>query len=72
MSYGLDTLVSQAFGAGSLLLVGIFFQTALLVITLASIPIMITLYFTETILLFLQQEPVLAQLSGLPSLLLLP
>eukprot|EP01125_Pyxidicula_operculata_P000727 TRINITY_DN1067_c0_g1_i3.p1 TRINITY_DN1067_c0_g1~~TRINITY_DN1067_c0_g1_i3.p1 ORF type:complete len:402 (-),score=50.04 TRINITY_DN1067_c0_g1_i3:32-1237(-) len=45
-------------------LIGIFFQTSLLVVTLSSIPIGILLYYTEEIFIAMAQNERIAELSG--------
>uniref|UniRef100_A0A6B2L4B4 MATE efflux family protein n=1 Tax=Arcella intermedia TaxID=1963864 RepID=A0A6B2L4B4_9EUKA len=64
LSNGLDTLASQAFGAGNLPLVGVWFQVSLWLSFLFSIPVLILLYFTEPIMVSLGQELTVAHLSG--------
>ena len=68
LAFGLDTILSQAFGANKLKAVGIYLQTAVYVVTAGVIPVCVTLWYTETILLALKQEPNICALAGSISL----
>ena len=57
MNGALETLVSQAFGFGNISLCGVYLNRARLISTLAFIPIMIILLYSEPILLKLGQDP---------------
>lgn len=65
IGYGLtaacDTLISQAFGAGNLHLVGIITQKAILILLLACFPCCAFLINTESILLLVGQSPEVAR-----------
>ncbi|ETV97115.1 hypothetical protein H310_09924 [Aphanomyces invadans] len=60
----LDTLCPQAVGAGKLHHLGMYFQSGLLVMSFACIPIFILNWNVEAILLALNQEPEIAALAG--------
>eukprot|EP01119_Soliformovum_irregulare_P015584 TRINITY_DN4402_c0_g1_i2.p1 TRINITY_DN4402_c0_g1~~TRINITY_DN4402_c0_g1_i2.p1 ORF type:complete len:518 (-),score=139.01 TRINITY_DN4402_c0_g1_i2:65-1429(-) len=62
--FGMDTLVSQAYGAKNFRLTGIIFQNALVVMTIGAIPISILWMFTKDILLLLGQSQELAEMAG--------
>lgn len=64
MSFAMDTLVSQAYGARNFKFIGIVFQNALVVVCLMFIPISLAFWFTEPILLLLKQDPDLSRLAG--------
>ncbi|OQS03530.1 Multidrug/Oligosaccharidyl-lipid/Polysaccharide (MOP) Flippase Superfamily [Thraustotheca clavata] len=64
LSTAMDTLCTQAFGAGNLKKFGGFLQGALLGMGLMLIPIFILNWFTEDILLALGQHPKIAALAG--------
>ncbi|KAG7267072.1 hypothetical protein CRUP_033517, partial [Coryphaenoides rupestris] len=58
-----DTLISQTFGSGNLLRVGVVVQRALLILLLACFPCWALLVNTELILLVVKQSPEVARLS---------
>ena len=60
----LETLVSQAFGAGNTELASVQLNRARFVVTLAYIPCCICLYKTDSILLLTQQSPEIAALAA--------
>ena len=60
----LETLVSQAYGAGNSHLTAVHLNRARLVVTLILIPCCVNLYYTEYFLLLLQQDPTVAALAG--------
>lgn len=64
LAFGLDTILSQAFGANKLKTVGIYLQASVYVVTAGVIPVCITLWYTESILLALRQEPNICTLAG--------
>jgi len=72
--FALDTFVSQGFGAQNWRLIGASTQTAVFVVTLATIPVALLWWFTEPILLGLRQPPEVVVLTaeymrwGLPGL----
>ncbi|XP_061915812.1 multidrug and toxin extrusion protein 1 [Entelurus aequoreus] len=60
-----DTLISQTFGSGNLLRVGVILQKAILILILACFPCWAVLINTESILLAVGLEPEVARLSQL-------
>jgi len=70
--FGMDTLGSQAYGAGNFGLVGIVLQNALFSLTFFSIPVMFLWFFTEDVLILMGQNPELASMCGIYSRILLP
>jgi len=69
---GLDTLVSQSFGAKNMYLVGMWFQIAMIACFLISIPVGVLLYYTEAIMVGLGQEPHVSYLAGRYAIYLIP
>ncbi|KAM6960537.1 multidrug and toxin extrusion protein 1 [Aplochiton taeniatus] len=63
LSSACDTLISQTFGSGNLLKVGVIVQRSVLILTLACFPCWAVLINTEAILLAVKQEPDVARLS---------
>ncbi|TRZ04043.1 hypothetical protein DNTS_006379, partial [Danionella cerebrum] len=67
IGYGLaaacDTLISQTYGAGNLLQVGVLTQRATLILLLACLPCCAILVNTESILLLVHQRPEVARVS---------
>lgn len=60
----LETLVSQAYGAGNFHMSAIHLNRARLVVTLILLPCCLNLYYTEYFLLVLQQDPQVARLAA--------
>uniref|UniRef100_A0A8C9YWA3 Multidrug and toxin extrusion protein n=1 Tax=Sander lucioperca TaxID=283035 RepID=A0A8C9YWA3_SANLU len=58
-----DTLISQTFGGGNLLKVGVILQRAIFILLLTCFPCWAILVNTESILLAVRQEPEVARLS---------
>ncbi|XP_026233912.1 multidrug and toxin extrusion protein 1 [Anabas testudineus] len=63
LSSACDTLISQIFGSGNLLKVGVILQRAVLILLLACFPCWAILINTEPILLAVRQEPEVARLA---------
>ena len=86
MIFGMDTLLSQAYGAGNYKLVSVYTQNALFLVTLASIPVVILWLLTERnsinnvsiltnfteIMLLIGQPAAIAAKAGLFAMCLLP
>ncbi|XP_067101892.1 multidrug and toxin extrusion protein 1 [Osmerus mordax] len=60
-----DTLISQTFGSGNLLKVGVILQRAILIVLLACFPCWSILINTESILLAVKQSPEVARVAQL-------
>uniref|UniRef100_A0A672H3W7 Multidrug and toxin extrusion protein 1-like n=1 Tax=Salarias fasciatus TaxID=181472 RepID=A0A672H3W7_SALFA len=60
-----DTLISQTYGSGNLLRVGVIIQRAVLILLLACFPCWAILINTESILLIVRQDPKVARISQL-------
>ncbi|XP_056466766.1 multidrug and toxin extrusion protein 1 [Gadus chalcogrammus] len=63
LSSACDTLISQTFGSGNVLQVGLVVQRAILILLLACLPCWALLVNTELILLAVRQSPEVARLS---------
>ncbi|CAL8353422.1 unnamed protein product [Lota lota] len=63
LSSACDTLISQTFGSGNLLRVGLVVQRAILILLLACFPCWALLVNTELLLLAVQQSPEVARLA---------
>ncbi|GAA6225756.1 multidrug and toxin extrusion protein 1-like [Lates japonicus] len=63
LSSACDTLISQTFGSGNLLRVGVILQRAILILILACFPCWAILINTEPILLAVKQDPEVARLA---------
>uniref|UniRef100_A0A803NW64 Multidrug and toxic compound extrusion protein n=1 Tax=Cannabis sativa TaxID=3483 RepID=A0A803NW64_CANSA len=72
LSGALETLCGQGFGAKSFKLLGIHLQTACITTTLFSIIISFLWFFTEQLLIFLRQDPQIAEAAGLYTKFLIP
>eukprot|EP01116_Phalansterium_solitarium_P008690 TRINITY_DN22645_c0_g1_i1.p1 TRINITY_DN22645_c0_g1~~TRINITY_DN22645_c0_g1_i1.p1 ORF type:complete len:547 (-),score=142.41 TRINITY_DN22645_c0_g1_i1:125-1765(-) len=72
LTFGMDTLVSQAFGSGNYRLVGIIFQNAVVVISIVCVPIAACWFFAEHVLLLFGQVPELAAMSAAYIRIMLP
>jgi MATE family multidrug resistance protein len=57
LSFGLDTLLTQSYGANQMRTFGIYLQTSFYVVTVGLVPICVALWYTEDILLSLGQDP---------------
>jgi len=68
----MDTLVSQAYGARNFRFIGVVFQNALVVVSLAFIPIALAFWYTEPVLLLMKQDPHLAKMAGTYNRWLIP
>jgi MATE family multidrug resistance protein len=64
MSFAMDTLVSQAYGARNFKFIGVVFQNALVVVSAMFIPIALAFWFTEPMLILLKQDIHLAKMAG--------
>ncbi|ETV90639.1 hypothetical protein, variant 1 [Aphanomyces invadans] len=64
MATALDTLCTQAYGAGNIKKFGVLLQSALLGMALTLIPVSLLNWFSADILKILGQEPALADLTG--------
>ncbi|CAK4085371.1 unnamed protein product [Aphanomyces euteiches] len=64
LATAMDTLCSQAFGAGKIEKLGIYMQSGFLVMGLALIPVFILNYNCEALLLMINQDPQVAALAG--------
>ncbi|KAF0692563.1 Aste57867_16375 [Aphanomyces stellatus] len=64
MATAMDTLCTQAYGAGNVKKFGILLQSALLGMALTLIPVALVNWFTADILHLLGQDPTLADLTG--------
>lgn len=60
----LETLVSQAYGADNMKLASVHLNRARLVVTIAVIPCCFALFFTDSLLLFLEQDPLVSSLAA--------
>ena len=61
---GVDTLVSQAFGAGELRLCGIILTRGCFVNTLFYLPMITVMFYSESLLLWLGQETLTSYWAG--------
>ncbi|XP_020574092.1 protein DETOXIFICATION 18-like [Phalaenopsis equestris] len=72
LSGALETLCGQAFGARSYSTLGIYLQSSALISTIFSVLVSILWYYTEPVLILLQQEPQVAKLAALYVKYLIP
>lgn len=72
LATAMDTLCSQAYGAGKPKKLGIYLQSGLIVLGLAMIPVFVINWYTEAVLLMLGQPAEVAQFAGRFSQILLP
>ncbi|KAJ0402427.1 hypothetical protein ATCC90586_000025 [Pythium insidiosum] len=79
LSSAMDTLASQAFGAGRLDRIGLHFQSGLFVLAGCLPPLLVANFYTASVLIWLRQDPTVAALAqdfsrynliGIPGLLL--
>ena len=64
MNTALETLVSQAYGAGEMRLCGEHLNRMRLILLIMFIPVCLTLTFSEQILLFLRQDPEVSRVAA--------
>uniref|UniRef100_A0A8C9C8Z3 Uncharacterized protein n=1 Tax=Phocoena sinus TaxID=42100 RepID=A0A8C9C8Z3_PHOSS len=67
-----DTLMSQSFGAKNLKRVGIVLQRSILVLMLCCFPCWALLLNTESLLLFLKQDPEVSRIAQIYVMILIP
>uniref|UniRef100_A0AAV1UUY1 Transporter n=1 Tax=Peronospora matthiolae TaxID=2874970 RepID=A0AAV1UUY1_9STRA len=72
LATAMDTLCSQAYGAGKSQNLGIYLQSGLIVLALAMIPVCAINWYTEAILLLIGQPEQVARFAGRFSRILLP
>ncbi|CAH0520206.1 unnamed protein product [Peronospora belbahrii] len=72
LATAMDTLCSQAYGAGKPKKLGIYFQSGLIVLGLAMIPVFIINWYTEAFLVMTGQPAQVAKFAGRFSRILLP
>uniref|UniRef100_M4BWU7 Uncharacterized protein n=1 Tax=Hyaloperonospora arabidopsidis (strain Emoy2) TaxID=559515 RepID=M4BWU7_HYAAE len=72
LATAMDTLCSQAYGAGKSQNLGIYLQSGLIVLALAMIPVFAINWYTEAILLLIGQPEQVARFAGRFSRILLP
>ena len=59
----IDTFVSTSYGNKQYYLCGVYFNRALLILTLFAIPFISILFFAENIMLFLGQDPLISEMA---------
>ncbi|KAF0699262.1 Aste57867_10162 [Aphanomyces stellatus] len=64
LASAMDTLCSQAYGAGKMDRLGIYFQSGLIVLGAALVPIFLLNWHAESILLFFGQDPEISKYAG--------
>ncbi|KAL4140766.1 hypothetical protein PRNP1_015046 [Phytophthora ramorum] len=72
LATAMDTLCSQAYGAGKPRKMGIYLQSGLIVLGLAMIPVFLINWYTEAFLLMIGQPAQVAKFAGRFSQILLP
>ncbi|KAJ0398679.1 hypothetical protein P43SY_006257 [Pythium insidiosum] len=72
LATAMDTLCSQAYGAGKPMKMGIYFQSGVLVLGFTIIPVFLLNWYTDRFLLMMGQPPEVAELAGRFSRLILP
>ncbi|KAG6616046.1 Multidrug and toxin extrusion protein 1 [Phytophthora cinnamomi] len=72
LATAMDTLCSQAYGAGKPKKLGIYLQSGLIVLGLAMIPVFFVNWYTESVLLMLGQPADVAMFAGRFSQILIP
>ncbi|RLO12540.1 hypothetical protein DYB28_014327, partial [Aphanomyces astaci] len=60
LASAMDTLCSQAYGAGKMDKLGIYFQSGLIVLGVALVPISLLSWHAESVLLFFGQDPAIS------------
>jgi MATE family multidrug resistance protein len=65
LTTALDTLCSQAYGAGNKTLVGLHLQRMIYFLMMISVPIVLLWFFSESLLSVIVPEPELAAFAGL-------
>ncbi|ETV70382.1 hypothetical protein, variant 2 [Aphanomyces astaci] len=64
LASAMDTLCSQAYGAGKMDKLGIYFQSGLIVLGVALVPISLLSWHAESVLLFFGQDPAISKYAG--------
>ncbi|GLE07060.1 hypothetical protein PINS_up016929 [Pythium insidiosum] len=72
LATAMDTLCSQAYGAGKPMKMGIYFQSGVLVLGFTVIPVFLLNWYTDRFLLWMGQPAEVAELAGRFSRLILP
>ncbi|DAZ93022.1 TPA: hypothetical protein N0F65_009657 [Lagenidium giganteum] len=72
LATALDTLCSQAYGAGKPLKMGVYLQSGFIVLAGAFVPVFLLNWFTEDLLLLMGQPAEVSRLAGRFSRLILP
>ncbi|XP_008775553.2 protein DETOXIFICATION 18-like [Phoenix dactylifera] len=72
LSGSLETLCGQAYGAKMYRMLGIYLQSSVLIATFFSILVSILWYYSETLLIWLHQEPEVSKMAGLYLRYLIP
>ena len=64
LATAVDTLCSQAYGAGSLMLIGLVVQRAACIMIVTSMPIFVLWYYCADLLILLKQDPAISAEAG--------